>query len=77
MTDSGKHARRKRWSELSGPARAGVLLAAAVELCLKLIAARDLAKRPADQIRGDKRIWAPLLLVNFFGPIAYLAFGRR
>lgn len=52
-------------------------LFAAGELLLKLFAARDLRRRPAELVRGAKPLWGAALLVNLFGPLAYLAWGRR
>ncbi len=37
----------------------------------------DLRKRPAEQVRGSKRIWKRAVFVNFVGPLAYLFVGRR
>jgi hypothetical protein len=37
----------------------------------------DIKRRPADQIKGSKRMWTALAFVNIAGPSAYLAFGRR
>ena len=37
----------------------------------------DLVRRPAEQVRGRKAIWAVGLLVQPFGPIAYLGWGAR
>ena len=68
---------RVRWSDLSGRQRATVALAAALELGLKAAAFADMRRRPPGQIRGDRRLWTAALLVNFVGPVAYLAFGRR
>lgn len=47
-----------------------------VELGLKLAAARDIQRRPADQIRGRKWLWSLALLVNTFGPLGYFRWGR-
>jgi Phospholipase_D-nuclease N-terminal len=33
--------------------------------------------RPSEQVRGSKKLWAMAALVNFVGPLAYFAFGRR
>lgn len=68
---------RKRWSELTGPQRAAILTLACVEISLTATAAVDLAKRPADRVKGSKAAWAAALIVQPFGPIAYLAVGRR
>lgn len=37
----------------------------------------DLRRRPAARVRGSKKWWAAASLVNFVGPLAYFAFGRR
>jgi hypothetical protein len=37
----------------------------------------DIRRRPADQIKGSKRMWSALAFVNIIGPIAYFVFGRR
>jgi phospholipase D-like protein len=70
----------RKWSDLSPRTRRLVIAAGAVEGILKVAALVDIARRPADQIRGSKWVWAPaVLLVNSFGgaPLAYFAFGRR
>ncbi|MBJ7353780.1 MAG: PLDc N-terminal domain-containing protein [Thermoleophilaceae bacterium] len=48
-----------------------------MEFTAKLLALRDIRNRPADQIRGSKRMWRMALIVNFFGPAGYFLFGRR
>lgn len=68
---------KTKLSELKPAQRNALLAAAAAELALKLWAIRDLRKRDASQLRGPKALWKPLMFVNFFGPLAYLAFGRR
>jgi Phospholipase_D-nuclease N-terminal len=50
---------------------------AAVELSAKIAAARDIQRRPASQVRGNKLFWRLALLVNTFGPLGYFLFGRR
>jgi len=37
----------------------------------------DLATRPAARVNGRKDVWAAIIGVNFVGPIAYFARGRR
>jgi hypothetical protein len=34
-------------------------------------------RRPGEQIRGSKKLWTAAAFVNFVGPLAYFAFGRR
>jgi Phospholipase_D-nuclease N-terminal len=68
---------RKRWADLSTPQRAGVVAAGAVQLALLGAALADLARRADAEVNGSKRVWAAVSLVNFVGPLAYFAFGRR
>lgn len=56
---------------------AGLVLLFVIELGLMLWAVIDWAKRPADQVRGNRVLWLLLiLLVNIAGPIIYLTVGR-
>jgi hypothetical protein len=71
---------KRRWSELSERTRKLIILGAAFEGLLKMLALIDLRRRPADEIRGSKVKWATaVLLINSFGavPIAYFLCGRR
>jgi hypothetical protein len=38
---------------------------------------RDLSKRPADAVRGKKRMWRLASLLNTSGSVTYWLFGRR
>lgn len=71
---------KKRWRDLSPRTRRIVLAGAAFDGALKTAALIDLARRPADEVRGCKVAWAAaILLINSAGavPIAYFARGRR
>ena len=68
---------RKRWSDLSDGEKTAVLVAASVQLSLAATAWVDLARRPAELVRGPKPAWALAIAVNFVGPIAYFTVGRR
>ena len=68
---------RKRWSDLSDRDKTAVLVLASVQLSLAATAWVDLARRPADLVRGPKPAWALGIAVNFVGPIAYFTLGRR
>ncbi|MCK9486607.1 MAG: PLD nuclease N-terminal domain-containing protein [Dehalococcoidia bacterium] len=72
----GRTKRKKSWSDLTPQQQRGVGLAAIVQVALLLIALVDWFRRPSDEMRGRKLLWLPLLFVNFFGPLAYLKFGR-
>jgi len=38
---------------------------------------RDLQSRPAEQVRGSKKLWRVASAANTIGSIAYLAIGRK
>jgi hypothetical protein len=67
----------KRWSDLSSTQRKAVVLSGVVQLGLLAAALADIYRRPAEEIRGDKRLWAVVAFVNFVGPVSYFLFGRR
>jgi hypothetical protein len=61
-----------------GPAaRRAVWALLAVELVLIAAAERDIQHRPADEIRGPKRLWRVVATQNLIGPAAYVSLGRR
>ncbi|MEP7090816.1 MAG: PLDc N-terminal domain-containing protein [Nocardioidaceae bacterium] len=68
---------KKKWSEMSPVQKRMIVVAAAAEAVVTTVAARDLAKRPPEQVRGPKLVWGLLLSVQPVGPIAYLVAGRR
>jgi len=68
---------RKRWSDLSDREKTAVLVLASVQLSLAATAWVDLARRPAELVRGPKPAWALGIAVNFVGPLAYFTVGRR
>ena len=70
-------AQHQRWSELSGRSRAGSVAAGILQVGLTLAALADLRRRPSRQIHGSKPVWVAASFVNFVGPIAYFAFGRK
>jgi hypothetical protein len=68
---------KKKWSELSSRQQTAILVLGSIEVALTATALADLMRRPSDQVRGDKRLWALGVFVQPFGPIAYLAWGAR
>ena len=48
-----------------------------VQLALAFLAFWDLAHRPADQVRGPKPAWIPVILINWIGPLAYFYVHRN
>lgn len=53
-----------------------IVAGAAIEVALTTAALVDLARRPAEQVRGPKALWALGCVVQPVGPIAYLTIGR-
>jgi len=69
----------KRWGDLSERNRRIITVVAIVEAALKAWMLLDLKRRPADEVRGSKRLWAFSSVVNSAGvvPLSYFVFGRR
>jgi hypothetical protein len=66
----------KSWSDLSPRQRYAVVAVGTVQVSLLVAALVDLWRRPSDQVRGHKAMWAAVSFINFFGPLAYFRFGR-
>ena len=69
--------RKQRWSDLSSRQQRAIIAAGVVQNALLVAALIDLRRRPAEQVNGNKRLWVALSFVNFVGPIAYFALGRK
>lgn len=67
---------RAEYNDLSTPARVILATTAFVEVAAKIAALVDLARRPADKVRGPKWAWALGQAVNGVGPAAYWTFAR-
>ena len=50
---------------------------AGVEVIIAALTFRDLKRRPQEEIRGSKRFWRVVSLVNPGNAIAYWLVGRR
>ncbi|MEI2713368.1 MAG: PLDc N-terminal domain-containing protein [Nocardioides sp.] len=72
MTDE-----KRRWSDLTRTQRHAILTAGAAELALTTYALVDLARRDPAQVRGRRSLWPLAFVVQPFGPLAYLRWGRR
>jgi hypothetical protein len=72
--------RTKKWSELSPRTRQFIIVTGVIEGALKVVALVDLARRPAEDVRGSKAGWAAsIVLINSLGlvPVGYFVFGRK
>ncbi len=68
---------RNAWKDLSPLARGRVVIMAVLQVALLIAALRDLRRRPAEAINGNKHLWTAVVFINFVGPIAYFVFGRK
>lgn len=66
----------KRFSDLSPTGRIWASVLIAVSVVLVVTAERDLQRRAAEEVEGNKLIWR-LVCLNALGAIAYFRFGRR
>ncbi|MCU7725666.1 PLDc N-terminal domain-containing protein [Actinoplanes sp. KI2] len=68
---------RERWNAMAPWQRTGTVVLGVLEIVATTAAVVDLARRPAGLVRGPKALWWPALVVQPFGPLAYLLLGRR
>jgi hypothetical protein len=68
----------KQRSNLSDRQRQIIIVAAVFETALKTAMLIDLRRRPANQVRGPKWLWASTALINTAGlaPLSYFIVGR-
>ncbi len=69
-----------RWDQLSGRQRGAVVLGAVADSVAKVVALRDLRRRPAAAVRGPKWAWATAILFTGSAgavPLLYRLVGRR
>ena len=68
---------RRRWADLGPTARTGIVVAGVAQFGLLGAALVDISRRRPDQIQGPRWAWVMASFVNFVGPLAYFAVGRR
>lgn len=69
--------KKKRWADLSGAEKMGVIVLGMVQVGLLAAALWDLAHRRPDEVRGGRRLWTGLVFINWIGPLAYFTIGRK
>jgi hypothetical protein len=67
----------KQWKDLSPAQKIGAIVVVVVQVSLLVAALLDIARRPAQLVRGPKWAWALVSFINFVGPISYFLFGRK
>jgi hypothetical protein len=68
---------KRNWNELTPTQQRAIAVAGFAQFALQAFVLRDLKRRDDAEVRGSKRLWRALSFVNFAGPIAYLALGRK
>jgi Phospholipase_D-nuclease N-terminal len=68
---------RKRWNDLTPTQKTLLLVGASIELSLTMTALADLVTRPSTALRGPRLAWLAALVVQPFGPVAYLTLARQ
>jgi hypothetical protein len=67
----------EKWSDLTAGQRNAITILAVTDLIAKIVMLVDIRRRPANLIRGPKRLWRAAAAVNTLGPLAYFTLGRR
>ncbi len=68
---------KKQWKDFSTATKVRIVLVGIVQVALLAAALWDIRRRPAEQIKGSKKMWYSVAFINYIGPIAYFAFGRK
>jgi hypothetical protein len=66
-----------RFKELSPIRQAAIIGVTAWNITLSVLAERDIHRRPAADIRGNKALWRVVCLTNTVGPLIYFRWGRH
>ena len=61
----------------AGLPRVGLAVVGVIQVAFAFLAFWDLAHRTADEVKGPRPAWIPVILVNWIGPAAYFLFGIR
>ena len=69
--------KKKRWADLSTGGKVAIIVLGTIQLALLVVTLWDIRQRPAEEIRGDKRMWTALAFIDWFGPLAYFTVGRK
>jgi saccharopine dehydrogenase (NAD+, L-lysine-forming) len=77
ITMTKQVASKKQWNDLSPQKQLTISLVGLVQVALLGAALVDIRRRPAEQIKGSKKLWTLVAFINFVGPITYFVIGRK
>jgi hypothetical protein len=78
LVSEGRIAVTKRsWQDLTEGQKIITIIFGAIQVGLLVAALWDLSRRSPEEVRGDRRMWAALVFINWIGPLAYFSIGRR
>ncbi|OLV15606.1 oxidoreductase [Deinococcus marmoris] len=72
-----QHKSIRRWNNLSALQKTAIVAAGTVQAGLFAAAWLDLSRRQPGQLNGTQAGWRAALFLNFIGPLAYFARGRK
>lgn len=70
-------ASKNQWNDLAPQKQLTISLVGLVQVALLGAALVDIRRRPAEQIKGSKKLWTLVAFINFVGPITYFVIGRK
>ena len=78
-TNTNSPATKAPWHQKDTPAakNASALVRGIFNLALLIWAVRDIRRRSADEIKGNRKFWMMAAFAPPIGPIAYFLFGRK
>lgn len=68
---------QKQWKDLATATKIRMMIMGVIQVALLVAALWDIRQRPAEGIKGDKKVWVGIAFINFVGPLAYVFFGRK
>ncbi len=67
----------KRWKAAAPAVKPQAIARSIINLAFLIWAVRDIRRRSADEIKGNRKFWLAAAFVTPIGPIAYFIFGRK
>jgi hypothetical protein len=69
--------KRREWGDLTPAQKLMTVLTGTLQFVLLIAALWDIRQRSEEEVNGTKKMWTAIAFINYVGPIAYFAFGRK